>query len=120
MVGPQIYAGLTKKQQFYARHGIIVSCPKGIIETVCQVLRVTHEDIIGKKRIRFVVEARHIAIGLISVAQPDMTLKKIGSLFGYRDHSTIIYSKKNFFDLYFNDKKFKDKVDRVKEITNIE
>lgn len=62
-----------------------------IIETVCQYFRITHNEIIGKKRTKDIVEARMIAIYLIREIL-DLPFVTIGQIFGGRDHSTIIYS----------------------------
>lgn len=115
----QIYAGLPPKQQHRALHGILIGHPKEIIEAVSLVLEVRYNDIIGATRLRTVVEARHIAIGLIAIANPEFTLKQIGKLFSNRHHATVIYSKENFADLYQYNAPFKNKVDQVKKITNI-
>ncbi|NLL55642.1 MAG: chromosomal replication initiator protein DnaA [Clostridiales bacterium] len=62
-----------------------------IIEAVCQYFRISHSEIVGKKRTKDIVEARMIAIYLIREFL-DLPLVTIGQIFGGRDHSTIIYS----------------------------
>lgn len=118
-MNPYIYTGLPEKTQYYSRHGITVSEPSEIIHVVSTQLGVTYGQITSSSRLRIIAEARCIAIGLISIAQPNLTLKQIGKMFGNRDHSTIIYSKALFFDLYSHNPPFRIKVDLVKEITNM-
>ncbi|WP_443945570.1 helix-turn-helix domain-containing protein [Pedobacter sp. AW1-32] len=114
---PYIFAGLDDKSRHYARHKIKIGEPNEVIDVVCSVLKLEYHDLIGLTKLRQVVEGRHIAIGLISVANPAMTLKKIGSIFN-RDHSTIIYAKRTFNSLYEVDPDFKDKVEQIKAIVN--
>lgn len=115
---PYIYAGLDDKSRHYARHKIKIGEPNEIIDVVCSVLKLNIHDLVGSTRLRDIVEGRQIAIGLISVANPQMTLKQIGKMFN-RDHSTIIYARRTFDSLYEFDSLYKSKVEQIKAIVNI-
>ncbi len=52
---------------------------------------ITKEDILGKKRNKEIMRARHIAIFLIREIT-EMSYPNIGKLFGGRDHSTVLAS----------------------------
>lgn len=63
-----------------------------IIQTVCQFFKVTKEDLFGKNRNKEIVEPRQLCMYLIN----DMLgtpFKAIGSMFGNRDHSTIVHAR---------------------------
>lgn len=114
-----IYVGLPSNIQFCSRGNIKSNDPLEIIKSVCYVLNVSIEDIIGKTRKREVVEARYIAIGIIFNSNDRITKVNIGKIFN-RDHSTVIYSLRIFDDLLSCDKSFKRKVNDVKKLTHIE
>ena len=63
-----------------------------IIQTVCQFFKITKEDLFGKKRNNEIVEPRQLCMYLIS-DMIDMPLKAIGTIFGGRDHSTIVHAR---------------------------
>ncbi|MDR0752125.1 MAG: chromosomal replication initiator protein DnaA [Christensenellaceae bacterium] len=66
--------------------------PNEIINAVCSYFRIPKSDIIGKKKTKMLVEARMLAIFLITdmLSTPLVT---IGQLLGGRDHTTIIHSR---------------------------
>jgi len=115
---PYIYAGLDDKSRHYARHKIKIGDANEIIDVVCSVLQLFPEQLVGKSRLRDIVEGRQIAIGLIRVANPKMTLKQIGRIFN-RDHSTVIHSRRTFDNLYEIDAQYTQKVNQVKAIVNL-
>lgn len=117
-MSPEIFVGLPIKQQYYAKHGIKMNDPNDIIKATCSVLDLRYEDIISKLRTRDLVIARQISMALIAFTNPDLSLKNIGKMFGNRHHSTVIYSKEQYSDLYGRDKFFTKIADRVKLITN--
>lgn len=119
MTHPYAFAGLPEKEQRFTRHGIKVGEPEEIISAVSEVLDIPFDQITGRFNKREPVEARHIAIGMIAMANPKLSLKAIGRIFSGRDHSTIIYSKNNFENLYKTDKQFREKVNAVKKITHL-
>ena len=63
-----------------------------IIKTVCQFFKVTKEELIGKKKNKEIVEPRQVCIYLIN-DMLDIPLTAIGSIFGGRDHTTIMHAR---------------------------
>ncbi len=63
-----------------------------IIDAVCSYFHVSKSEIIGKKKTKDIVEARMIAIYLITELL-SLPLVTIGQIFGGRDHTTIIHSR---------------------------
>lgn len=116
---PEIYAGLPAVHKFNFSNKILISEPNMIIDCVCSVLEVERKHIMSGIRVRPIVEARHICIGIISETNPNITLKKIGAMFGGLHHSTVLHSKFTFADLYEVDKKYREKVDKVKKLTHL-
>jgi len=113
----QIFVGLPQNVKHDFTHGIKIASTEGIIDSVSAVLNIEAKFIKGNSRKREFVEARQIAIGLIYEAYPKLTLKTVGRIFN-QHHSTIIYSKKTFDDLYLTNKAFKQKVISVKRMTH--
>lgn len=108
-VNPFVFIGLAQnKYNFKNNNKIDID---SIINLVCDVLNLERDDVMSNSRKRDLVEARTIAIGLINTIHR-ITLKKLGSIFG-KDHSTIIYTLKNFNELKEYDRQFKDKLDLV-------
>ncbi|VEU76603.1 chromosomal replication initiator protein DnaA [Mycoplasmopsis columbina] len=60
-----------------------------IIDYVAKHYKISKKDILGKSRKRDIVLARHIAMFVIR-EQLKFSLEKIASLFGNRDHSTVV------------------------------
>lgn len=63
-----------------------------IINAVCSYFRISKGEIISKKKTKDIVDARMIAIFLITDLL-SLPLVTIGQLFGGRDHTTIIHSR---------------------------
>lgn len=109
-----IYTGLPedKKDDFILR--IKERDPKLITVAVCEMLGVTLDQLKSNTRKRDVVEARYIAMSLIMIANPELTLKEVGAMFN-RDHSTVVYARDTYNKLMEGDKAFQDKVALVKQ-----
>lgn len=110
---PYIYSGLPDRQRLMSRLGRRTDDVEIIIGACCETLEVSRDEIASKNRTRRVAEARCIAIGLILSVRNDITLNEVGRIFGGRDHSTIIYNRKLYDDLYGNDRSFTEKTDKV-------
>ncbi len=65
--------------------------PELIIEMVCEELKVSAEEIRSDSRKREISEARQIAMFLLR-HYTDLSLPKIGSLLGGKDHTTVMYA----------------------------
>jgi len=87
-----------KSDKFYISH---------IIESVCRQYAITEYKLKSQCRARDLSDARAIAMFLIREHVPSITLKKMGEMFGGRDHTTVIYSINKFNDLSESDSSFK-------------
>ncbi len=63
-----------------------------IISIVCDFFKVSREDIIGNKRNKEIVEPRQMCIYLIN-DMLNIPLTAIGTIFGGRDHTTIMHAR---------------------------
>ncbi len=77
-----------------------------IEKLVCDYFEVPIEMVRSKTRKREIVQARQISMYLAK-NYTKSSLKTIGSFFGGRDHSTVIYACQTVADLIDTDKKFK-------------
>jgi len=111
-VFPSTFIGLPKSDQKKIKKNIEDYTAEEIASIVCESLNIPLELIYTPTRKREVSEARTIVIGLILRNNPTYGLKRLGKVFG-RDHSTIIYQKDLFEDLYEKNKVFTEKVERV-------
>ena len=73
---------------------------------VCEYFEVPIDMVKSQTRKREIVQARQISMYLAK-AHTKSSLKSIGSFFGGRDHSTVIYACQTVEDLIDTDKKFK-------------
>lgn len=112
-IAPTIFPGLPEQQQIFARIGRKENDPETIIEAVCKQLEISREDLMSKSRKKELAEGRCIAIGLILQVNKNLTLKYLGKMFGGRDHSTILYNRETYNNLYKRDKPFTKKVQEV-------
>ncbi|HZK09958.1 MAG TPA: chromosomal replication initiator protein DnaA, partial [Clostridia bacterium] len=62
-----------------------------IREIVCQHFEVTEQELDSPKRTRSIAYPRQVAMYLIR-EMTDLSLPKIGEIFGNRDHSTVVHS----------------------------
>lgn len=69
------------------------------IMRACELTKIPFNKLIGQTRVRDIVEVRHVLMYLIFKNYPGMTLKKIGSYFGNRDHSSVIHAVDKVTDL---------------------
>lgn len=94
-----------------------------IIASVSKALDVSVEQMKSHCRKRDIVDARRMAIGMIRdectprkrTKDKNISLMKIGDIFGGRDYSTVIYSIDTYEDLKRSDRKFQAKYNRVLE-----
>ena len=89
-----------------------------LIEIVCKVLEINHDDLISTNQKRVYTEARMIVADVILDRFTRYTLKRVGEKLGGRAHSTMINSMITYKDLYKVDKEFRGKVLNVKHYTN--
>ena len=63
-----------------------------IVDATCTYFNIKRADIVGKKKVKNIVNARQIAIYLINDLL-GIPLTSIGDYFGGRDHTTIMYAR---------------------------
>ncbi|ALJ18390.1 chromosomal replication initiator DnaA [Microbacterium sp. No. 7] len=72
--------------------------PTDIITATAQYFRLTVDDLYGSSRSQAVATARQIAMYLCR-ERTNLSLPKIGQLFGNRDHTTVMYAYKKISEL---------------------
>jgi len=63
--------------------------PRHIIRTVAGTFGTTSDAIVGPCQVAPLVRARWAAIAAVRAARPDLSTKRLGRIFGGRDHTTI-------------------------------
>jgi chromosomal replication initiator protein len=91
-----------------------VIVPNDIIGEVSKYYSISADDLFGSSRQQAVAQARQIAMYLIR-EQTNLSLPKIGQLFGNRDHTTVMYANKKVTDLM---KERRSLYNQVTEILN--
>jgi chromosomal replication initiator protein len=91
-----------------------VVIPNDIVAEVSKYYSITPDDLFGSSRQQAVAQARQIAMYLIR-EQTNLSLPKIGQLFGGRDHTTVMYANKKINDLM---KERRSLYNQVTEILN--
>lgn len=99
--------------QFVSQENQSISV-ENIKKLVAEHFQVPIEKLHGKTRKRTVVIARQLSMYLAKNFTTD-SLKSIGSVFGGKDHSTVIYSIKAVKDLMDTDALFKDTVTELEK-----
>ena len=75
-----------------------VIAPTDIINHTAEYFKLTVEDLYGSSRSQAVATARQIAMYLCR-EMTNLSLPKIGQLFGNRDHTTVMYANKKITEL---------------------
>lgn len=114
MTRAMVYVGLPHDVQVMAKYGVTQSDHDQILTAVCVGLRVELKAVLGRNRMRPLVEARQIAFYLMRQLS-GLTLTQIGEIFG-RDHSTVIYGINTVNDLLKVDVPFQKKVHYIKSL----
>jgi chromosomal replication initiator protein len=91
-----------------------IIAPNDIISEVAKYYSISADDLFGSSRQQAVAQARQIAMYLIR-EQTNLSLPKIGQLFGNRDHTTVMYANKKVTDLM---KERRSLYNQVTEILN--
>lgn len=87
--------------------------PQHVIEVVANYFNLTTDELIGKGRAKKFVQARQIAMYLCRELT-DLSLPKLGSAFGGRDHTTVMYAERRVRESLSENKKV---FDQVQELT---
>ncbi|MDE7328592.1 MAG: chromosomal replication initiator protein DnaA [Clostridia bacterium] len=86
-----------------------------IVDATCSYYNIKKEEVIGKKKLKQIVQARQIAIYLINDLL-GVPLATIGSYFGGRDHTTIIYARDKIEELIKSNNMI---ANQIKDIKNM-
>ncbi|WP_210329506.1 helix-turn-helix domain-containing protein, partial [Methylorubrum zatmanii] len=79
----------TAPQQIVIPSAVLARMPNAIIRKVAAQHGVTFEDILGDDRAVHIVAARYEAIRAVREVHPTHSIKRLGRIFGGRDHSSI-------------------------------
>ena len=85
-----------------------------IFEAVSELTGATREEIVSSSRQRGIVEARWIAIYCVH-RRMNLSLQRIGRIFGGRDHTTVINALKQIQDRKTYDGALSEKLDDAME-----
>lgn len=77
--------------------------------------KVSHADLVGKKRARNIIYARQIAIYLCR-QMLDLPYNDIGKKFGGKDHSTIMYSFTNVEEKMKENREMREEIEALKQM----
>lgn len=88
--------------------------PDAVQRAVSKVLDIELSDLIGQKRQRDLVTARHAAMYLTRELT-DASLSTIGKAFGGRNHATVVHACTHVKELIEQDSSFKATIDQVVE-----
>lgn len=91
-----------------------VIAPVDIINHTAEYFKLTVDDLYGSSRSQAVATARQIAMYLCR-EMTNLSLPKIGQLFGNRDHTTVMYANKKITELM---KERRSIYNQVTELTN--
>jgi chromosomal replication initiator protein len=75
-----------------------VIAPADIISAVAEYFKLSVDDLYGSSRAQQIASARQIAMYLCRELT-NLSLPKIGQLFGGRDHTTVMYANKKISEL---------------------
>ena len=90
-----------------------------ILDLVSNYFKVSVDQVKGQTRKRHVVIARQISMHLAK-EHTETSLKKIGTYFGNRDHSTVIYSCRTVRDLMDTDEDFRRDVRELDRLVRMQ
>ena len=102
----------TEPQQYAER---VRTTPEQIVERTAEHWNVTVDDMKSKRRTRTLVVPRQVAMYLIKTTL-DLPYTDIGSIFGGRDHSTVIHSVNKVEAQMAGDPTFRSQVRRLQEV----
>src|SRR5262249_15498643 len=83
--------------------------PERILAAVSERFGVRPETLVGKRRTQAIAVPRQVAMYLMRHLT-ELSLVEIGSIFGGRDHSTVIHAVKQITERIQGDESFRDKV----------
>jgi chromosomal replication initiator protein len=90
----------------------IEASPDSVIEAVVETFKISIEDLKGNSRRREISQARQIAMYLMR-QHTDLSLPKIGEVFGGKDHTTVMYSCEKVSQLKISDPNMKQTLNQL-------
>jgi chromosomal replication initiator protein len=116
-LSPYIFPGIKREDLITAGFPHLISkhpvyTKEEVMEIVSQECGVTIEQIVSRRRFRFIVEARQILAKVLK-DKCRMTFANIGKTIGDRDHTTAIHSVLSYDNLYTTDDSFREKADNI-------
>ena len=86
---------------------------KNIIEVVLDHYEMEAADLLSAKKVRTIVRARQVGMYLARQLTP-LSLTQIGSLFGGRDHTTVLYALRQIEKNLPGDQRLRSEVETVR------
>lgn len=84
-----------------------------IIECTCKYFHVSKDDVVGKRKNKELVVPRQVAIYVITELAA-VPVSSIGSYFGGREHTTMLYARDKIASLYERDSEIRKAVNDIK------
>ena len=78
-------------------------------------MKLSKEELLGKKRNKEIVEPRMVCTYLIAELLP-LPLTAIGAIMGGRDHTTIMHSKDKVIKMLETDERIRQKVEDIRNM----
>ncbi len=85
-----------------------------IVEETCACCKIRQEDLYGKLRKADIVEARQLSM-FLAQKYTSLTISRIGTLIGNRNHATVSHGIKNIQNKLKADKQLRDKLQLIEE-----
>ena len=92
----------------------IEASPEAILQAATETFNISIEDLKSNSRRREISQARQVAMYLMR-QYTDLSLPKIGEIFGGKDHTTVMYSCEKIAQLRNTDPKLKQTLDRLSD-----
>ena len=86
---------------------------RNIIDIVLAHYGVEEQDLLSAKKVRTVVRARQVGMYLARQLTP-LSLTQIGTLFGGRDHTTVLYALKRIEEILGTDNGLRSDIETIR------
>lgn len=92
--------------------------PQKMIAEAARMYRVTVKEIMGKSRVRNIVEPRALCMYILSTYS-HYTLKEIGNMFNGRDHTTVIHARQSVQDHMETEPELRETVNHLMQFSGL-
>jgi len=89
--------------------------PDKVIDSVCEIFEVTSREIKGKRRTAYVALCRQIVMYILRDTL-EFPLEKVAKQVNRKDHTTVLHACEKITKRMEEDKRFKEKVEKCKQI----